>query len=178
MERADGGQSEEIDGLSAALRGFLAYRCSASVTSRSCSARPSRGNAHVKQSGGHAVGVNPVRGRSASFEGDGVYQAALAPGRVQAAIELQRARLADVALEDLGVVSARLDCLHLPLVVEAKARSEFSGAAEQSLDRRYAGGLCHFVRIGAAASVVTYFRVGSSQAQKRSMGLHPSGHQV
>jgi hypothetical protein len=32
---------------------------------------------------------------------------------------------------------------------------------------------------GAAASVVTrYFRVGSSQAQKPSMGLHPSGHQV
>src|SRR5450631_1809954 len=83
-----------------------------------------------------------------SFEGDGVHQAALAPGCVQAAIELQRARLAHVALEDFGVVTARLDGLHHPLVVEAKARSEFSGAAEQSLDRRYAGGFSHFVRIG------------------------------
>jgi hypothetical protein len=42
----------------------------------------------LKQPGGHAVGVNPVRGRNASLEGDRVHQATLAPGRVQAAIEL------------------------------------------------------------------------------------------
>jgi len=39
------------------------------------------------------------RGAEFSLEGDGVHQATLAPGRVQTAIELERARLADVALE-------------------------------------------------------------------------------
>src|SRR6202035_511885 len=44
-----------------------------------------------------------------------VHQATLAPGRVQAALELERTGLADVALEDLGVVAAGLDGLQQPL---------------------------------------------------------------
>src|SRR5262245_21603204 len=35
-----------------------------------------------------------------------VHQSALAPGRVQAAIEFQRARLADIALKNLAIVAA------------------------------------------------------------------------
>src|SRR3954470_16108272 len=38
--------------------------------------------------------------RGLLLEGQGVHQAALGPGRVQAAIEFQRARLADIALEN------------------------------------------------------------------------------
>src|SRR5439155_24637925 len=88
------------------------------------------------------------RRRPLSLEGDSVHQAAVVPGGVQATIELQRARLADVALEDLGVVAPRFNCLHHPPVVEAKARTELSGAAEQTLDGWHVAGFCHFVRIG------------------------------
>src|SRR5207342_1880082 len=98
---------------------------------------------------------NPARRRdwtagrsvSLSLEGDGVHQAALGPGCVEAAFELQRARLADVALEDLGVIAAGLDGLQHPFVVEAEARAEIAGRAEQALDRGR-GGFCHFVSIG------------------------------
>src|SRR5258708_18753470 len=88
------------------------------------------------------------RGMELSLEGNGVHQTALAPGRVQAAIELQRARLAHVALEYLGVVTSRFNCQHHPLVVQVKARSEISGAVEETLDGWHVAGFCHFVRIG------------------------------
>jgi hypothetical protein len=45
----------------------------------------------VVQSGRDAAGIDMTRSRrdvSLSFEGDGIHQAAVAPGRVQAAIEL------------------------------------------------------------------------------------------
>src|ERR1051326_3448564 len=61
------------------------------------------------------------------LEGQGVHQPALGPGRVQAAIEFQRARLADIALENFAVIASRLDGLQHRLVVEAKPRSEVSG---------------------------------------------------
>src|SRR5438045_7274108 len=62
----------------------------------------------------------PSRGIKSSLEGNGIHQAALVPGRVQAAIKFQRARLTYVALEDLGVVAAGFDCQHHPLVLEDK----------------------------------------------------------
>src|SRR3954449_2109495 len=82
------------------------------------------------------------------LERNGIHQAALAPGRVQAALEFQRTVLADVALKNLGVIAARLDGLQDPLVVETEPRSELAGGAEQALDRRHARGFRHFVGIG------------------------------
>src|SRR5882724_6541542 len=49
--------------------------------------------------------------RHSLLERDGVHQAALAPGGVEAARELQGAVLADIALEDLAVIAGRLDRL-------------------------------------------------------------------
>src|ERR1700709_2918389 len=100
-------------------------------------------DAHLVQSGSGlgGVGRTPPRSRGIrlSLEGESVHQAALAPGRVQTAIELQRACLADIALEDFAVIACRLDGLRHPLVVEAQARSEVPGAAKQALDGRYVG---------------------------------------
>src|SRR5215467_13961710 len=56
-------------------------------------------------------GSRPSRPRAAFslLEGNGVHQAALGPEPVQSALELQRARLAHVAFEDLAVIAAHLD---------------------------------------------------------------------
>src|SRR5947199_10230796 len=71
------------------------------------------------------------------LEGQGVHQPSLAPGGVQAAIEFQRACLADIALENFAVIAARLDRLQHRLVVETEPGAEVAGAAEQALDRRH-----------------------------------------
>src|SRR5258708_32097254 len=106
--------------------------------------------------GGGAAGVNPLRRAVTSLEREGVHQTALGPGRIQAALELQRARLAHIALEHLAVIAAGLDRLQHPLVVEAKPRSEIASRAEQALDR-WRRGLCHFVRIGGGDAEVLSF---------------------
>src|SRR5438477_9694887 len=58
-----------------------------------------------------ARAVSTRAARSILLERNGVHQAALAPGGVEAAVELQRACLADIALEDLAVIAAGLDRL-------------------------------------------------------------------
>src|SRR3954454_8183779 len=80
----------------------------------------------------HVRGHASLENAMSSLERDGVHQAALGPGRVQAAIEFQRARLADIALKDLAVIADRLDGLQHPFVVEAQSRPEFAGRAEQA----------------------------------------------
>src|SRR6476620_5652373 len=108
---------------------------------------------------------HPLRSKTlcTSLERQGVHQAALGPGRVQAAIELQRARLADIALEDFAVIATRLDRLQHPLVVEAEPRSEIARRAEQPLDGRDAAGLRHLVRI--ASGDAEFFRLDQAEMQ-------------
>src|SRR5690348_1345698 len=48
------------------------------------------------------------------LERNGVHQAALGPKPIQSALELQRASLADIALEDLAVIAGHLDRLLQP----------------------------------------------------------------
>src|SRR6185312_11587055 len=91
-----------------------------------------------------------------SLEGNRVHQPALGPGRVEAAIELERACLADIAFEDLGIVATRLDRLHHPFVIEPEPRAEVARRAKQALDRRD-GGLGHFV--GIAGGDAEFFRL-------------------
>src|SRR3954468_20797598 len=105
-----------------------------------------KSDTHHVHSGSGAADVEFTRRATASgsLEGESVHQAGLAPGRVQAAIEFQRACLADIALEDFAVIPYRLDRLRHPLVVEAEPRSEVPGAAEQTLDGRHVG-FGHFI---------------------------------
>src|SRR5690349_17801282 len=77
-----------------------------------------------------------ARCRSVSAEGDGVHQPALVPQPVQAARQLQRAGLADIALEDLAVIPDRLDGVQHPAVVEAEAGAELAAGAQQALRHR------------------------------------------
>src|SRR4051812_36386934 len=81
--------------------------------------------------GGEAKGCPP---RSA--ERDRVHQAALGPQPVEAALQLQRAALADIALEDLGVIADRLEGIERPGIVESEPGAELAAGAEQSLRRR------------------------------------------
>src|SRR6185312_7213072 len=76
-----------------------------------------------------------------------VHQATLAPEAVEAAFELERARLADVALVDFAVIAGGLECGDQPFVVQPKPRAEIAGGAEQALDGRRLR-LRHLVDIG------------------------------
>src|ERR1700759_5790209 len=80
--------------------------------------------------------ANPPRRRLRSLERNGVLQAALGPERVQTALQLERARLADIAFENLAVIAGRLERGLQPLVVEPEPRAEIAGDAEQALDDR------------------------------------------
>src|ERR1700759_4499284 len=91
--------------------------------------------------------ANPPRRRLRSLERNGVLQAALGPERVQTTLQLERARLADIAFEDFAVIAGRLERGLHPLVVEAKPRAEIAGHAEQALHGRR-GRFRHLVDIG------------------------------
>src|SRR5690242_6549859 len=81
------------------------------------------------------------------LERDGVHQAALGPGGIEPALELQGTGLADIALEDLAVIAGRLDHQLHPFVVEPEPRAEVAGGAEQTLHGRRLR-LRHLVDIG------------------------------
>src|SRR3990167_1440347 len=66
----------------------------------------------------------------------GVLQAALRPQLVHAAIDLEDAVLADVAVEALAVVTDLLDDVVDPLLVEAERLAHARRDAEDALDRR------------------------------------------
>src|SRR3954468_9845130 len=69
------------------------------------------------------------------LERDRVHQAALAPEAVEAALELERARLADIALVDLAVIAGGLEGRDQPFVVDPEPRAEIAGGTQQALDR-------------------------------------------
>src|SRR5882757_2154869 len=81
------------------------------------------------------------------LERHGIHQAALAPEAVEAALELERACLADVAFKDFAVIAGGLDRRNQPFVVEPKPGAEIAGGAEQALDCRRLR-LRHLIDIG------------------------------
>src|SRR5690242_5746438 len=64
------------------------------------------------------------------------HQALVVPEVVEAALELDRALGAEVALEHLAIVADRLDGVEGPGIVEAELDAEIAGHAEQALDLR------------------------------------------
>src|SRR5205823_11369456 len=64
---------------------------------------------------GERVGV-----RGSLLERHRVHQAALAPEAIEPALQLKRARLADIALIDLAIIAAGLDRRDQPFVVQPK----------------------------------------------------------
>src|SRR6185312_523264 len=105
------------------------------------------GDAHDVIPGSGAAAVSPRRLPQSLLERDGVHQATLGPGGVEPALQLERAGLADNALEDLAVIAGRLERLLHPFVVEPEPRAEIAGYAEQALHGRRAR-LRHLVDIG------------------------------
>src|SRR5215203_6755810 len=65
---------------------------------------------------------------------DAVLQAALRPERINAALDLQRRALADVALENLAVVADVLDDAHGPIVRQTDRLSELALGSDEALD--------------------------------------------
>src|SRR3546814_12359265 len=78
------------------------------------------------------AGVSAV----SSANGRSIEQAALGPQRVQPAIELYRAALAEMALEDLAIVADGGDHRDGPVVGEAALGAEVAGLPQQPLDLR------------------------------------------
>src|SRR3954468_8905458 len=79
---------------------------------------------------GRIVAARPVW----SADRWGVLDAALVPQRIDAAGDLQRRAVADVAVEDFAVVTERLDDVIGPVVAEADALAEGAVGAEQTLN--------------------------------------------
>src|SRR5580698_1330989 len=82
-----------------------------------------------------------------SANGQTVLQAALGPQRVEAARDLQRRALADVALKNFAVIADRLDDAIGPVVGEPEPFTELAFEAEQAADFRI-GGVLLIVDIG------------------------------
>src|SRR5476649_520309 len=93
-----------------------------------------------------AFGSRPPRSDGGLADRFCVLQAALAPQRVQATLDLERAAHADVALEALAVVTDLLDDVVDPLLVDAERLAHAGRDAEDALDRGILA-LHHFVDI-------------------------------
>src|SRR6202035_461366 len=115
---------------SAACSAKLPKPCEKCRRGRAMSARA------ISAMGRPVAAATPGQATVPSANGQAVLQAALGPQRVEAARDLQRRALADIALKNFAVIADRLDDAIGPVVGQPHAFAELTFEAEQAADFR------------------------------------------